>query len=419
MRNKSVPEVRFPGFSDAWEQRKLGDLIIKMNGGASIAPHDYREDGVATVPKGAVNSSGIADLSGSKYVDEAYFEKNSNSSVFQNELVTSLRDLVPTAPNMGRVVKLNGSNEKYLMPQGVYRLIIDSDVDENFLISFSNTDNFRKIISQEKNGSTQVHIRHSEYLGIPIARPAIEEQRKIGSFFNQLDNLITLHQRELTTLKQTKQGFLQKMFPKEGESVPEVRFPGFSGEWERKSLKEIVTRVTRKNTHLESTLPLTISAQHGLIDQETFFKKTVASSNLEGYYLLYEGEFAYNKSYSNGYPFGAVKRLEKLEKGVLSSLYICFKPVNSVSSDFIAHYFESCAWHKEISMISVEGARNHGLLNISVNDFFDTLHKIPGFEEQQQIGNFFNQLADTITLKEKELEALQQTKKAFLQKMFV
>lgn len=207
-----VPKRRFAGFTDTWEQRELGDMIFKMYGGASIAPDDYKDGGVATVPKGAVNSSGIADLSGSKYVDELFYNKNSNASVYQNELVTSLRDLVPTAPNMGRIVKLKGSNEKYLMPQGVYRLIINSDADENFLISFSNTDRFRKIISEEKNGSTQVHIRNSEYLGIPIARPSKEEQQRIGSFFKQLDNLIALHQRKLEKLQNLKKAYLNEMF---------------------------------------------------------------------------------------------------------------------------------------------------------------------------------------------------------------
>lgn len=201
--------------------------------------------------------------------------------------------------------------------------------------------------------------------------------------------------------------------------IPEIRFAGFTGNWGKKPLTELVERVTRKNKKGESRLPLTISAQYGLVDQETYFNKTVASTNLEGYYLLYKGEFAYNKSYSNGYPYGAIKRLEKHDKGVLSSLYICFRPLNySVSSDFLTHYFESAVWHKEVSMISVEGARNHGLLNISVSDFFETLHLIPNLVEQAQIGNFLKQLDDMIALHQQELTTLKQTKKGFLQKMF-
>ncbi|MBO1913106.1 hypothetical protein J4G37_50905, partial [Microvirga sp. 3-52] len=126
----------------------------------------------------------------------------------------------------------------------------------------------------------------------------------------------------------------------------------------------------------------------GLIDQERYFNRSVASANLEGYSLLKSGEFAYNKSYSEGYPFGAIKRLNRYDMGVLSSLYICFQPnEQKVHSDFLEQYFESDRWHKEVSMISVEGARNHGLLNISIVDFFETIHELPTLSEQIKISN--------------------------------
>lgn len=199
---------------------------------------------------------------------------------------------------------------------------------------------------------------------------------------------------------------------------PEIRFSGFPESWENHKLKAIVERVTRKNKNLESTLPLTISAQYGLVDQGTFFKKQVASRDMSNYFLLKKGDFAYNKSYSYGYPFGAVKRLDKYEQGVLSSLYIVFKPMR-VNSDFLVSYYDTNRWHKEVSMRAAEGARNHGLLNISAEDFFDTELSVPVKEEEQtQIGNFFKQLDDTIALHEQELTTLKQTKQGFMQKMF-
>ena len=161
---------------------------------------------------------------------------------------------------------------------------------------------------------------------------------------------------------------LSKMFPKAGETVPEIRLDGFEGEWKVRKLKRLVERVTRKNSDLVSERALTISAQYGLVDQEEFFNKKVASKDVSGYYLIKNGEFAYNKSYSNGYPFGAIKRLDKYDFGVLSTLYILFKPVD-VNSDYLACYYESGKWYKEVSMCAAEGARNHGLLNISPNDF--------------------------------------------------
>ena len=207
-----VPELRFAGFADDWEQRKLSGIIEKLSGGASIKPTDYLEDGIRTIPKGAVNATGIADLSGSKYISEDFFEKNITSHAHTSNLVTSLRDLVPSAPNMGRIVRIEGDDEQFLMPQGVYKLELFEGMDGNFLISFSNSDKYRKIISAEKNGSTQVHIRNGEFLNIDINLPSEHEQKKIGSFFKQLDNTIALHQRKLDLLKEQKKGFLQKMF---------------------------------------------------------------------------------------------------------------------------------------------------------------------------------------------------------------
>ena len=205
---------------------------------------------------------------------------------------------------------------------------------------------------------------------------------------------------------------------KNKEKVPKIRFPGFTEPWEQRKLGEVAVRVTRKNKDLESTLPLTISAQDGLIDQNEFFNKTVASRDVSGYYLVKNGEFAYNKSYSNGYPWGAVKRLDRYEMGVLSTLYIVFKPTN-IDSDFLTKYYDGNNWHKEVSKHAAEGARNHGLLNIAASDFFETKLTIPlSKKEQEQIGLFFNNMDNLITLHQRKLNHLKDKKKGLLQKMF-
>ena len=199
---------------------------------------------------------------------------------------------------------------------------------------------------------------------------------------------------------------------------PQLRFEGFTDDWEQRKLKDIVNRVTRKNKNLESTLPLTISAQYGLVDQITFFNKQIASKDMSGYYLLQKGEFAYNKSYSKDFPWGAIKRLNMYDEGVLSTLYIAFLPFK-VNSDFLVSYYETDGWHKEVAIRAAEGARNHGLLNITAVDFFDTGLMIPpNNDEQQEIGGFFIELDHTITLHQRKLDLLKEQKKGFLQKMF-
>ncbi|MGZ1190076.1 restriction endonuclease subunit S [Lactobacillus delbrueckii subsp. bulgaricus] len=182
---------------------------------------------------------------------------------------------------------------------------------------------------------------------------------------------------------------------------------------------DLADRVTTKNKGMVSELPLTISAQDGLISQDEFFNKKVASKDLSSYLLLHHGDFAYNKSYSNGYPFGTIKRLEKYPQGVVSSLYIAFKPNSSISSDFMAQYYESNNWHKEIYKCAAEGARNHGLLNVPPSDFFATNLNIPITKsEQLKIGRLLNAVDQTITLHEEKKRQLERLKSALLQKMF-
>ncbi len=175
--------------------------------------------------------------------------------------------------------------------------------------------------------------------------------------------------------------------------------------WEQRKLSDMVERVTRKNENLESELPLTISAQYGLIDQNEFFDKRIASRDVSGYYLLKKGEFAYNKSTSSDAPWGAVKRLDRYEMGVLSTLYIVFalKEDGNIDSDFLVSYYDTDCWHKGVQAIAAEGARNHGLLNITPADYFETVLTVPSnVKEQHQIGTFFAKLDSLITLHQRE-----------------
>jgi type I restriction enzyme S subunit len=199
-------------------------------------------------------------------------------------------------------------------------------------------------------------------------------------------------------------------------NVPLLRFPEFTDEWKESVLSDFVERVKRKNKNNLCKLPLTISAQYGLVDQISFFNKVIASENMSNYYLLHKGDFAYNKSYSSEYPWGAIKRLDCYEQGTLSSLYICFKPYSHVSSDFLTHYFETSKWHQGISEIAVEGARNHGLLNVGIQDFFETRHCLPqSLLEQEKIAKFLNLIEERIATQNKIIEDLKKLKSAIVE----
>ena len=202
------------------------------------------------------------------------------------------------------------------------------------------------------------------------------------------------------------------------EKRPKLRFPGFDEPWRVERLSDFADRVTRKNSKNETDLPLTISSKDGLVDQVSYFNKTVASKDMSGYYLLKNGEFAYNKSYSVGYDFGSIKRLDRYPMGALSTLYICFA-LKKHDSDFIKAYFDSLKWYREIYMISAEGARNHGLLNMPTEEFFDTKHYLPeNTEEQRKIADFLITLERRIEAQQSLVDNLKKYKRGVMRAIF-
>ena len=202
------------------------------------------------------------------------------------------------------------------------------------------------------------------------------------------------------------------------EKRPKLRFPGFDEPWRAEKLSDFAERVTRKNSNNETDLPLTISSKDGLVDQISYFNKTVASKDMSGYYLLRNGEYAYNKSYSVGYDFGSIKRLDRYPMGALSTLYICFA-LKKHDTDFIKVYFDSLKWYKEIYMISAEGARNHGLLNVPTDEFFATKHYLPeNTAEQRKVADFLIALDRRIDAQQSLVVNLKKYKRGLLNQIF-
>ena len=193
------------------------------------------------------------------------------------------------------------------------------------------------------------------------------------------------------------------------------RLPGFNRVWETKRLHQIAKRHTRRNT-IGNTNVLTISAQYGLINQDEFFNKAVASDDKSNYFLLKRGDFAYNKSYSNGYPFGAIKRLTRYDDGIVSPLYICFRVKDeNISDEYLEKYFEAGFINHEIQAFAQEGARNHGLLNISVDDFFSSKFLLPPLAEQTAIAEVLSTADRELDLLRQDIEQEKQKKKALMQ----
>ena len=421
------PKIRFNGYTEDWEQRKLGDILIGLQNNTLSRAELSTEAGVAkNVHYGDVliKFGEVLDVSKEKLPmisDESVLSKYKSSFLQNGDVI-----IADTAEDstVGKCSEIAGLDDEVVL-SGLhtipYRPI--EKFASGYLGYYLNSSAYHNQLLPLMQGIKVTSISKAAMQDTDIVYPkSVKEQGKIGDYFRNLDHLITLHQRKCEQTKTLKKYMLQKMFPQDGEKVPQIRFEGFTEDWEQRKLGDLVDRVTRKNQDLVSELPLTISAQYGLIDQNEFFDKRVASKDVSGYYLIENGEFAYNKSTSTDAPWGAIKRLDRYENGVLSTLYIIFgiKENNPVDSDFLVSYYSTNLWHKGIHEIAAEGARNHGLLNIAPADFFATRLMIPqDIEEQKKIGKYFIELEALITLHQRKCDELKEVKKFMLQNMFV
>lgn len=261
-------------------------------------------------------------------------------------------------------------------------------------------------------GKTAVPIiNKSDFEKIKLPIPPLPEQQKIAEILSTWDNAIDNCKKIIKKLKKRNKGLAQQLL------TGKTRVKGFEyTKWENKRLKDIALRVTAKNEELNDTV-VTISAQRGFVLQEDFFNKRVASDTLLNYYLLKKGQFAYNKSYSNGYPMGAFKRLDNFEKAVVTTLYICFELKKNVDSDFMNYFFENGMMVNYLMKVAQEGGRAHGLLNIGLDDFFNLKLTIPSKDEQEKIANILDNATNELKQYEQKLANLQLQKKGLMQQL--
>lgn len=268
-----------------------------------------------------------------------------------------------------------------------------------------------------RQGAGRYKLNKASLEKMPLLLPPIVEQKKIAQILSTWDKAISVTEKLLANSQQQKKALMQQLLTGKKRLLDE-NGTRFSETWKLYALSKLFQRVTTKNNGKSNNV-VTISGQHGLIKQEDFFKKTVASDTLDGYFLLKKGQFAYNKSYSNGYPMGAIKRLNRYPEGVVTTLYICFELTTPKKScgDYWEHYFESGLLNNILSQIAHEGGRAHGLLNVKPSDFFSLKVAVPGFEEQQKIASVLSAADTEISTLEKKLACLKDEKKALMQQL--
>ena len=417
----NTPKIRFKGFVDDWEQRKCEGILKPIKGAMKIGPFGsalkkefYTETGVKVYAQENIFQEDFTI--GDYYISEEKYQSLKGCKLEPGDLVISMMGTI------GACAIFPEDAEPGIMNSHLLRLQLKDDIHAEYIHQLlRDSQIIRNQIDRLSVGSIMSGLSSSVVQRLVFPIPSLAEQKKIAGFLTQIDKAITLHQRKCDETKELKKYMLQKMFPKNGMTKPEIRFKGFTDDWEQRKLGTLCERVTRKNKNGESDLPLTIASQYGLIDQRDFFNKVVAAKDMSNYYLLKKGEFAYNKSYSNGFDYGSIKRLNAYEQGCLSTLYICFGITSDdIESDYLECFFDTLKWYSDITMICAEGARNHGLLNVDTKAFFDevTIEMPSSKEEQRKISEYLNNLDNLIILHQRKCDELKEAKKYMLQNMF-
>ncbi len=259
-------------------------------------------------------------------------------------------------------------------------------------------------------GNSVVHIYSKDLSKLKLPVPPIPEQKAIANCLSTWDKAIEKQNTLITQKELSKKALMQQLLS------GKKRLKSFSEEWKEVRMKDIFNRVTRKNDE-QNVNVVTISAQRGFVKQNDFFNKIVASDILDNYFLVQKGEFCYNKSYSNGYPWGATKRLNDFDKAVVTTLYICFRIKDEIETcgDFFEQYFEANLLDKGLTKIAHEGGRAHGLLNVTPSDFFDLKITIPEYKEQTAIANVLQCADNELQVLKRKLEQLKEQKKGLMQ----
>lgn len=314
-------------------------------------------------------------------------------------------------PSGVKIAEVSSSDLPCLLVQRVARLRSRGTLHQRLMRQLFSDNRFSEYVRGTQTATAVPHISPHDLRSYPILLPPLPEQRRIAEILSTWDRAIETVEALIANAREQKTALMQTLL------TGKQRLRGFDQEWAWRKFSDVFDRVREKN-NVGDTNVLTISSQHGLVSQTEYFNKVVASDDVRGYTLLHKGDFAYNKSYSDGYPFGAFKPLDRYDRGIVSSLYICFRLVNANHDhDFMRHYFEAGLFNREVAAIAQEGARNHGLLNVSVVDFFDTSLHTPGHDEQVAISVVINGAERKERMLIRQRDALRDEKAALMQQL--
>lgn len=410
---RRVPKLRFPGFTEDWEQRKLTDIAKTFIGLVTTMTENYRDSGTLLIRNSDIKEGQFIFSEKPIHLDEEFAEKNKTRRLHIGDVVTVHTGDIGTSA----VIK-----EKEAGAIGFATINTRTDkriLNPYFLSTYFNTDKHKCYANSVSTGDGRSNYNIKDFNKLVISIPTLDEQEKISALINNINTIITLHQRKLEHLNLKKKALLQKLFPKNGERYPELRFPGFTDAWEQRKLSDISTKVTTKNIDVHYTETLTNSAEQGIISQVDFFDKEISNKdNINGYYIVENNDFIYNPRISTLAPVGPINRNKLNRTGIMSPLYTVFR-ASKVDLGFLEWYFQSNHWHRYMRLNGDSGARADRIA-IKDSTFFEMPIKTPiNIKEQVLIGETLEKFNQYITLHQRKLEHLKLQKKALLQQLFV
>ena len=385
-----------------WEVKRLGEVGEVFSGGTpNTEIQEYWNGNIDWC-----TPTDITLLNGAVYIERTALKitdlgLKSSSAVLlpPNSIIVCTRATIGNAAISLHQIATN---------QGFKNIVPNENIDTLFLY-YTIVNNKIRLI-RLGNGSTFLEVSKSDFENLTIPVPPLPEQQRIVSVLSLWDTAIAKQTALIEKLTLRKRGLMQQLL------TGKTRLKGLEREWKNIKLGSIAERITRKNEEDNKNV-VTISAQRGFVVQTGFFNKSVASEILDGYFLVHKDEFCYNKSYSNGYPMGAIKRLKSFDKAVVTTLYICFrlkeKPQTNI--DFFEQYCESGLLNKELVKVANEGGRAHGLLNVTPSDFFNMHMSVPSINEQNAIALVLVTADKEIELANEKLARLQEEKRGLMQ----
>ena len=394
------PKIRFKGYTDDWEQRKLGETC-KLNG--RIGFRGYTERDIVTKEAGGVLTFSPTNIVNNKltmeckntYITREKYDESPEIKIANGDIL-----FVKTGSTLGKSALVTGLKEDASINPQIVVVRVEKD-SEIFMSNVLITHGIMKQVAAVKIGGAVPTMTETELKNLTYFAPVKkEEQKKIGDYFTNLDHFITLHQRKCEETKKLKKYMLQKMFPQNGQTVPEIRFAGFTDAWEQRKLGDICSRVQGNDGRME--LPtLTISAGNGWMNQEDRFSGNIAGKEQKNYTLLKRGELSYNHGNSKLAKYGTVFSLQTYEEALVPRVYHSFK-VEKGNANFVEYYFATKLPDRELGKLISSGARMDGLLNIGYDDFMGISLLLPKTQEQDCIAGYFRKIDMFITLHQRK-----------------